>query len=149
VAGEVLQIANLLCPGNVVVSGHWSSCQRVPAAAQAVGAMRSIPLNVAGAFHTPLMQSASQRLSRALNQARFVDTRIPVISNVNAAPHQSAADFAKLLMQQLCYPVMWHRSMEYLIEQGFDEFYEIGPGRVLKGLMKRIHRGVRCEAVVE
>ncbi len=148
VANEILQIANLLCPGNVAVSGHLQSCQRVPAAAQALGAMRCVPLTVAGAFHTPLMQSASQRLAEALQHARFVDARIPVVSNVNASPHQSGADFPRLLMQQLSFPVLWQRSMEYLISQGFDEFYEVGPGKVLKGLMKRIDRGVNCEAVM-
>jgi [acyl-carrier-protein] S-malonyltransferase len=147
--GEILQVANLLCPGNIAVSGHAASLARVPEHAEAAGAMRSVPLAVAGAFHTPLMLSAADRLSQALRKAPFANARIPVWANVDARPHQSAAEFPDLLMQQLTAPVRWQQTIEAMLAEGFDGFYEVGPGRVLKGLLKRIDRRIACESVID
>jgi [acyl-carrier-protein] S-malonyltransferase len=147
--GEVLQVANLLCPGNIVVSGHKASCDRVQAEAEKRGAMRVFRLTVAGAFHTSLMASAQRQLGEALAETRFTPLRIPVISNVDAQSHDRVEDFAKLLQDQLCAPVRWQDSMQCLLDQGFETFLEIGPGRVLKGLMKRIDKKARCEVVLE
>jgi [acyl-carrier-protein] S-malonyltransferase len=149
VKGEVLQVANLLCPGNIVVSGHKASCDGVEAAAAKAGAMRVFRLAVAGAFHTSLMHSATEQLGGKLTSTRFQKLRIPVVSNVDARFHDQVEDFQKLLLQQLCSPVRWQESMEHLLAQGFDTFYEIGPGRVLKGLMKRIDKSASCEVIVE
>ncbi len=149
VSGEVLQIANLLCPGNIAVSGHAASLARVPDLAVAAGAMRSVPLAVAGAFHTRLMQPAADRLAKALQSTTFAAARIPVTCNVDAAPHLQPQEFPELLFRQLTSPVQWQRSMESLLAQGFDTFYEVGPGRVLKGLLKRIDRKVTCESVID
>lgn len=143
--GEVLQIANLLCPGNVVVSGSRAACQRLAQRAEASGAMKTIPLAVAGAFHTPLMEPAAARLRAALAAAPFRDARLPVVSNVDAQPHLAAAEFPDLLTRQLTCPVLWEGCVRWLLAQGCQQFFEVGPGRVLRGLMRRIDRGVRCE----
>jgi [acyl-carrier-protein] S-malonyltransferase len=146
--GEVLQVANHLCPGNIVVSGHKEACARVAAAADKAGAMKTIPLAVAGAFHTPLMQSAVERLRAILANAKLSAPRIPVISNVDAVAHSDPSEIRELLVQQVCSPVRWEDSMRALMGQGHDLFYEVGPGRVLRGLMKRIDRKVACEGAV-
>lgn len=149
VDGEVLQIANLLCSGNIVVSGGRESCAAVEAVAAEAGAMKTIPLSVAGAFHTSLMQPAVDKLRTALANVAMTATRLPVYSNVDAAVHTSPDDFKSLLEKQVCSPVLWHDSMERMLADGFDEFYEIGTGRVLRGLMKRINRKVTCHGVPE
>lgn len=147
VGDEVLQIANLLCPGNIVVSGGKESCNRVEAVAASAGAMKSIPLAVAGAFHTSIMAPAVPQLEEALASCQLQSTRLPVYSNVDAQPHQQPNEFQRLLVDQVCSPVLWHDSMLKMIADGFDEFYEIGPGRVLRGLMKRISRKMPCHGV--
>jgi [acyl-carrier-protein] S-malonyltransferase len=145
---ETLQVANLLCPGNIVVSGHRAACERVADAATAAGAMKVIPLSVAGAFHTPLMQPAVDRLRAALANVPMQRPRIPVISNVDARPHDHPDEIRELLIQQVCSQVRWEESMRYLLDkQGITSFYEIGPGRVLCGLLKRIARKVPCENI--
>lgn len=146
--GDVLEIANLLCPGNIVVSGHKAACARVAEAATAAGAMKVIPLAVAGAFHTPLMQPAVERLRAALVDVPLKRPRIPVVSNVDARPHDDPAEIRELLIRQVCSPVRWEDSLRYLLEeQHITQFYEIGPGRVLTGLLKRIARKVPCENI--
>jgi [acyl-carrier-protein] S-malonyltransferase len=147
--GEVLQVANLLCPGNIAVSGHRSSCDRVDAAAQAAGAMKCVPLTVAGAFHTPIMQSAVPKLAAALESIELTPTRIPVYSNVDAQPHQSPDEIRELLVKQVCGPVLWEDLIHRMLADGIDEFYEIGVGRVLRGILKRINRKVVCHGVPE
>lgn len=145
---ETLQVANLLCPGNIVVSGHKGACERIADAAMAAGAMKVIPLPVAGAFHTPLMQPAVDRLRAALAEVSMQRPRIPVISNVDARPHDDPNEIRELLIQQVCSQVRWEDSMRYLLDEpGITSFYEIGPGRVLCGLLKRIARKVPCENV--
>lgn len=145
---EVLQVANLLCPGNIVVSGSRGACARLTEAATQAGAMKVIPLAVAGAFHTPLMQPAYDRLSAALAEAEIRTPRIPVISNVDARPHPDPAEIRELLVRQLVNPVLWEESMRRLIgEHGVERCFEVGPGRVLTGLLKRIDRKFPCENV--
>jgi [acyl-carrier-protein] S-malonyltransferase len=148
IAGEVLQVANHLCPGNIVVSGHKAACMRVAQLAEAKGAMKTISLSVAGAFHTSLMQPAVERLQTALQNATLRAPRIPVISNVDAQAHSDPEEIRQLLVKQVCSPVRWEDSMRALLAQGYDTFYEVGPGRVLRGLMKRIDRKVACEGVI-
>ena len=146
--GDVLQVANLLCPGNIVVSGGREACSRVAQLAEAAGAMKVIPLTVAGAFHTPLMQPAYDRLAKAVADAKIQSPRIPVISNVDAESHSDPAEIRQLLVKQLVSPVQWEESMRRLLGQhGVERAYEIGPGRVLTGLMKRIDREFACENV--
>ncbi len=138
--GEVLQPANYLCPGNIAVSGHQASCERVVEVATAAGAMKVIPLSVAGAFHTSIMDPAVAALKGAVDQTSFSDSRLPVYCNVDAAVHRDAADFGPLLMRQVCSPVRWHDTLDAMLADGFDEFFEVGTGRVLRGLLKRINR---------
>jgi len=145
---EVLQIANLLCPGNIVVSGHSTACERIAPLAEAAGAMKVIPLTVAGAFHTPLMQPAVERLTAALAEVEIARPRIPVISNVDAQTHENPVEIRSLLVQQVISPVLWETSMRWLIDDfGVTGCYEIGPGRVLRGLLKRIARKLPCESI--
>lgn len=143
----ILQVANYLCPGNTVVSGSADACTRIAERAMEAGAMKAIPLAVAGAFHTSIMQPAVERLTTALATAKISAPRIPVISNVDARPHSDPEEIRSLLVQQVVSPVRWEDSMRHLLDDGFDLFYEVGPGRVLRGLMKRINRKTACDGV--
>ena len=146
--GETLEIANLLCPGNIVVSGNTPACERVAELANAAGAMKVIPLAVAGAFHTSLMESAVERLRAALADVPMQAPRIPVVSNVDARPHSDPDEIRELLIRQVCSQVRWEDSMRYMLEElQITQFYELGPGRVLCGLLKRIARKVPCENI--
>ena len=102
--------------------------------------MKVVPLAVAGAFHTPIMESAVDRLRTVLEAAELRPARIPVVSNVDAQPHTAPEEIRQLLIQQVCAPVQWEPSMRWLLEEGAAHFCEVGPGRVLRGLLKRIHR---------
>lgn len=146
--GQILQVANLLCPGNIAVSGENAACERVAELAVKAGAMKAIPLAVAGAFHTPIMQPAVEKLAAALADVPLSRPKIPVVSNVDARPHNDPEEIRDLLIRQVVSPVRWEDSMRYLLQQGFDQFYEVGPGRVLRGLLKRIDRGTPCEGVM-
>jgi [acyl-carrier-protein] S-malonyltransferase len=110
--------------------------------------MKAIPLAVAGAFHTPIMQPAVEKLTAALAGVPLNKPRIPVVSNVDAKPHDDPEEIRGLLIQQVVQPVLWGDSMQYLLGRGFDTFYEVGPGRVLRGLMKRIDRKANCHGVI-
>ncbi len=145
--GEVLQIANYLCPGNIVVSGSRTACERIQVAAVAAGAMKAIPLAVAGAFHTEVMQAAVEPLRQVLENVALNAPRIPVISNVDASVHSDPEIIRQHLVQQVVSPVRWEECMGTLLNQGIDQFYEIGPGRVLRGLLRRIARKTPCENV--
>lgn len=145
--GEVLQIANLLCPGNIVVSGHKSACAKVAELANAAGAMKTIPLAVAGAFHTPIMQPAVERLSAALAGVNLHKPRIPVVSNVDALPRDDPEEIRQLLVKQLVSPVRWEESQRWLLAHGYGPHWEIGPGRVLRGLLKRMERKAEADGV--
>jgi [acyl-carrier-protein] S-malonyltransferase len=145
--GEVLQIANYLCPGNIVVSGHQGSCEQAVAMAEAHGAMRAIPLAVAGAFHTPIMEPARERLQEALQAVTIRAPRIPVISNVDSQSHTDPDEIRELLVRQVGAPVLWQDTMNEMLDRGVERFVEVGTGRVLRGLMKRIDRKAKCRGV--
>lgn len=142
-AGGTLQVANLLCPGNIAVSGDLAACAALETLAGEAGA-RTVPLTVAGAFHTPLMKPADQELAAALAGIEIRPPRMPVWSNVDAQPHQDPAEIRDLLVRQVLCPVQWEQTMRGFFAAGFDRFYEIGPGRVLTGLLKRVQRKVDC-----
>ena len=146
--GEVLQVANHLCPGNIVVSGHDPACERAAELATQAGAMKVIPLAVAGAFHTSLMAPAVDQLGSALEDATLVSPEITVVSNVDAKSHSDPAEIQDLLKRQVVSPVRWEDSIRSLLDDGFDHFYEVGPGRVLRGLLKRINRKIPCDGVM-
>lgn len=145
----VLSVANLLCPGNIVVSGTNSACERVAELAVKEGAMKAIPLAVAGAFHTTIMQPAVERLQAALAKSTIRRPQIPVVSNVDAQPHFDPEEIRQLLVKQVVSPVRWEDSLRYLLAQGYDQFYEVGPGRVLRGLLRRIDRKISCQNVMD
>ena len=145
--GDVLEVANVLCPGNVVVSGAEAACRRLDEAATAAGAMKCVRLEVAGAFHTVLMQEAVDKLAAVLAETTVRSPRIPVVSNVDARPHADPAEIRSLLARQVCGVVEWHASMTYLLSTGVRTVCEVGPGRVLRGLLKRIDRSVSCSGV--
>ena len=147
--GQTLQIANLLCPGNIVVSGDNEACERAAEQALKAGAMKAVPLAVAGAFHTPIMQGAVDRLAAALADVPMSRPKIPVVSNVDAVPHDDPEEIRSLLIQQVVSPVRWEDSLRYLLAEDCDLFYEVGPGRVLRGLLRRIERKVTCQSVME
>ena len=143
----MLQVANLLCPGNIAISGTNAACEQAAELAAEMGAMKAVPLAVAGAFHTPIMHPADEKLAEVLNSIEIKAPNIPVISNVDAKPHDNPEDIRKILVKQVLNPVLWETSMCYLIEQGFDTFYEVGPGRVLRGLLRRIDRKTVCHNI--
>ena len=147
--GGVLQIANLLCPGNIAISGDREACNRAAELAPQRGAMKAIPLAVAGAFHTSIMQPAVERLRAAIGSAKLSAPRIPVISNVDGAAHRDPEEIRALLIRQVVSPVQWEASLRLLLAEGCDQFYEVGPGRVLRGLLKRVSRQTVCEGVLE
>jgi [acyl-carrier-protein] S-malonyltransferase len=134
-----IQIANYLCPGNIVVSGENSACVRAAEIAEAEGG-RAVPLAVAGAFHTPIMKPADDQLAEVLNGTAIKAPEIPVVSNVDAAVHSDPDEIRKLLIKQVLQPVRWEDSIRNMLDAGCTDFYEVGPGKVLKGLMKRIAR---------
>jgi len=142
----VIQIANYLCPGNLAISGQNAPLERAVELAESAGA-RVVPLAVAGAFHTSLMEPADQRLQQALSEIEMKSPEIPVISNVDAQAHLDSSELKQVLVRQVVSPVRWEDSVQAMIDAGIDEFYEIGPGRVLTGLMKRINRKIPCTVV--
>ena len=131
--GDVLKVANFLCPGNVVISGSLTACERAAELARSVGAMKAIPLAVAGAFHTEIMRPADQRCAEVLADVPMKKPRIPIISNVDAQSHDDPEEIREILVKQILQPVRWEESMRHLIGLGVDQFYEVGPGRVLRG----------------
>ena len=144
----VLQVANLLCPGNIVVSGANAACEKAAELAEGMGAMKTVPLPVAGAFHTELMRPADEALAEVLAGIELRSPEIPVVSNVDARPHSDPEEIRELLVRQVVSPVYWEDSIRYLVGKGFDQFYEVGPGRILRGLLRRIDRKLSCQSVL-
>ena len=137
-AGVVL--ANLNCPGQLVISGPTEKMAPACALAKAKGAMRAMPLPVAGAYHSPLMASAQPKLEAELARVTLTAAAVPVIANVTAQPHGGPEAIRARLVEQVTSSVRWEESMRYLIGQGFTRFIELGPGRALSGFMKRIDK---------
>lgn len=129
--------ANYNSPNQVVVSGTHAGVERAMALAKEAGAKRAIMLEVGGAFHSPLMQTATDGLSAYLNNLEFKSASKPVIANVTAAPVVEPSEIRRLLIQQVTAPVRWAQTMRYLAEQGVSQVIEIGPGKVLTGMAKR------------
>jgi [acyl-carrier-protein] S-malonyltransferase len=137
------KVANFNCPGQIVISGAEENINRAVDMAKDKGAHRAIPLQVSGAFHTPLMQPAVDGLAIAIAKLNFEDPTTPIIGNTTAQPLTTAAAVKTELLDQLVNCVQWQRSVEYMISNGVSTFIEIGPGKVLAGLIKRIDRGVK------
>jgi [acyl-carrier-protein] S-malonyltransferase len=139
--------ANLLGPGNIVVSGDAPALEQIDSIAAELGAMKVVPLKVAGAFHSDLMKPADDQLAQILGQSTVASPRIPVYSNVDATPHVDPDDIRRTLVAQVLRGVRWEDSIRQMLADGFDTFYEIGPGRVLTGLLKRIDRKIPCTSI--
>jgi [acyl-carrier-protein] S-malonyltransferase len=127
-----------------VVSGVNTAIETVERLAPEIGAMKTIRLPVAGAFHTVVMKPADEHLASALVSVEIRTPRIPVWSNVDAQPHTRPDEIRSLLTRQVLQPVLWEKTLRNLLAAGVDRFHEIGPGRVLAGLLKRVERKVEC-----
>jgi [acyl-carrier-protein] S-malonyltransferase len=136
------RIANINCPGQIVVSGAEENLLQAMDLAKAKGAHRVIRLQVSGAFHTPLMQPAVDGMAEIIAQLSFNQPTVPIVGNTTAQPLTTAESVKEELLKQLCNCVQWQRSVEYMLGDGVATFIELGPGRVLAGLIKRIDRGV-------
>jgi len=146
-AGVVL--ANLNCPGQLVISGETDKIARAIELAKAKGAKRAIPLPVAGAYHSPLMASAQPKLRAELAKIRISPPSVPVISNVTAQAHGAPAEISARLVEQVTSPVLWEKSMRALLARGFTRFIELGPGTALGGFMKRIDKNAQMLNVAD
>ena len=146
-AGPNVWIANYNAPGQVVIAGSPHDVNAAAALARQGGAKRVMQLQVGGAFHTPFMVSAYERLTKALARAEFHDPDAPVYANVDAAPYDNARVWPRLLARQLTSPVRWHQTVRRLVEGGCETFVELGPGKALTGMAKRIQRGVTTLSV--
>jgi [acyl-carrier-protein] S-malonyltransferase len=136
-------LANVNCPHQLVISGTQENLAKASELARARGAKRTVPLSVSAAFHTPLMQSAVDGMSRVLGSIPFADPVVPIVANTTAEPMTSAAEVKAELLRQLCHGVQWQRSVEHMIDDGVAAFIEIGPGEVLSGLIRRINPDVQ------
>lgn len=138
---KVCQVANMLFPQGRVVSGHKVALDECQKLATAKGALKAQAVAVSGAFHTPLMQSASDALGKALDSITIRDPRIPVYSNVTATPFTAASEVKGLLQKQLVQPVLWEDTVKKLIASGKNKLFELGPGAQVKAMVKRIDNG--------
>jgi [acyl-carrier-protein] S-malonyltransferase len=145
--GEVVVVANHNAPGQLVISGSRAGVDAAAQRALSRGARRAIPLNVSGAFHSPLMAEAASRFGGALDAVALADPNPPVVCNVDARAAHSAGELRERLRAQLTSPVRWIACVERLVELGADTLIEVGPGNVLTGLAKRIAPGVRAASV--
>jgi len=157
-SGFPVSLANLNCPGQIVISGSRKGVELAGVKAKEAGAKRAIPLEVSGPFHSLLMKPAATQLREVLDGLDMQEARIPVIANVSANPMTTAIEIKENLIEQLYSPVLWEDSVVKMIDLGVDTFIEIGPGKVLSGLIKKINRSVKtysvsdeesCQSVIE
>ena len=145
--GHIARIANFNSPGQLVISGDKQAIELAVTAAQLKGAKRALPLNVTGAFHSPLMEQASSEFQKELLEVTFSPPRVPVYSNVTATGSDDPEILKQNLVKQMTHPVLWSKTIENMIAQGIERFVEIGSGRVLTGLVKRIDKTVSLENI--
>jgi [acyl-carrier-protein] S-malonyltransferase len=139
-AAADVDLANLNCPGQIVISGETDRVRNACELAAARGAKKAMPLSVAGAYHSRLMRSAQSKLADALAAVPLESPAVPVLSNVSAQPHGGPKEIAGLLIEQVTAPVRWEACMRRFLADGFNRFIELGPGRTLNGFLKRIDR---------
>jgi len=142
--GEVCSPANINSPGQIVIAGNTAAIDRAITILKERGAKRAIKLNVSAPFHCALMKPAQQRLAADLEKISFGELRVPLITNVDAKPVREGKSARESLVRQVSQPVRWQESVEFLISQGVQTFVEIGPGKVLSGLVRQIDRSVLC-----
>ncbi|AOK92328.1 ACP S-malonyltransferase [Paenibacillus sp. SEL1] len=142
-SGQLVELANINCPGQIVVSGTKEGVAAVAERVKEAGGKRAITLEVSGPFHSSLMKEAATKLSGKLGAVTFSKAQIPVVANVTAKPVREGSEIRQLLVDQVYSPVLWEDSVTWLLEQGVDTFVEFGPGSVLTGLVKKIDKTVK------
>ena len=142
-SGEPVQLANINCPGQIVISGTREGVNQAMVQAKEKGAKRALPLEVSGPFHSSLMKPAAEKLNDVLNEVSIVEASIPVVSNVTAQPISEPNEIKEKLIEQLYSPVLWEDSVKTLLSLGVDTFVEVGPGKVLSGLIKKVDRSAK------
>ncbi|VXC66569.1 malonyl CoA:acyl carrier protein transacylase [Bacillus sp. 349Y] len=145
--GHAIDLANMNCPGQIVISGTVKGVELASEKAKEAGAKRVIPLQVSGPFHSRLMKPAAEDFKGVLDSKTFNEAGVPVIANVTAEPVTNGEEIKDLLIQQLYSPVLWEDTVEKLLDLGVDTFIEVGPGKVLSGLIKKVNRRVKTYAV--
>ena len=143
-ASGIVQPANFNSPGQIAISGDVESVHKAIIKAKEAGAKKAVELVVSGAFHSPLMASAQQGLKKVLDETEIKEACVPLYSNVEAQAVREASKIRQLLYEQLTKPVLWQSLIENMIKDGFEQFFELGPGKVLRGLHKRIDRSSPC-----
>ena len=145
--GEVCSPANINSPGQVVIAGHAAAIDRAVELLKQRGAKRAMKLNVSAPFHCALMQSAQEKLARDVRNLQFSNLETPLVTNVEAAPINTGREAQESLVRQVTSPVRWLESVEFLIREGVESFIEVGPGKVLCGLLRQTSREARCLTV--
>jgi len=146
---DVVVPANFNCPGQLVISGSMRGIEQACEAMKAAGAKRALPLKVGGAFHSPLMESARQRLAEAIEKTQFNKPLCPIYQNVDAKPHTDPAEIKANLVKQLTAPVRWTQIVHAMVADGAKSFVELGPGNVLQGLIKKTEPTAEVESFQE
>ncbi len=146
-SGDLVQLANINCPGQIVISGTRRGVELAGIKAKEVGAKRVLPLEVSGPFHSELMKPAAEKLRAVLDEMNITDAKVPVIANVSATEMSKAAEIKEKLIEQLYSPVQWEKSVQKMLDLGVTTFIEIGPGKVLSGLVKKVSRTAVTYAV--
>lgn len=144
---ELIEPANINCPGQIVVSGHKTLIDKLAEEGKSLGAKRVLPLAVSGPFHSSMMQVIEKDFEAYINQFDWHDAQFPIVQNVNAKGETDAETIKQNMVKQLYSPVQFIKSTEWLIDQGVDHFIEIGPGKVLSGLIKKINRDVKLTSI--
>ncbi|RLQ95776.1 ACP S-malonyltransferase [Falsibacillus albus] len=145
--GNSVQLANLNCPGQIVISGTAKGVELASEQAKENGAKRVLPLQVSGPFHSELMKPAAEKFASILEEVDVKDAQIPVVANVTAEPMKNSEEIKEKLIEQLYSPVLWEDTVETMLAQGVDTFIEIGPGKVLSGLIKKVNRRVKTYSI--
>jgi [acyl-carrier-protein] S-malonyltransferase len=145
--GHPVQLANLNCPGQIVISGSAQGVKEAGESAKEAGAKRVIPLNVSGPFHSMLMEPAAEKLTQKLDHYTIEDASVAVVANVSAKEVRAKEEIKDSLIQQVASPVLWEDSVRFMLNEGVDLFIEIGPGTVLSGLVKKVDRKVKTLAI--
>lgn len=143
----VVQAANYNSPGQIVISGETTAVHYAMEIAKNLGARKAIALNVSGAFHSPLMASAKEALSTIIQNTKFNKAQVPVVANVDATPTSDPDKIKSNLIDQLESPVLWEDTVEFMVKDGVEEIVEVGPGKVLQGLVKRIKRDMATAGI--
>jgi [acyl-carrier-protein] S-malonyltransferase len=145
--GKLVQLANLNCPGQIVISGTKEGVETASELARDKGAKRVIPLQVSGPFHSELMKPAAEKLTSVLETIEINNADIPVITNVTANDVTDKEDIKEKLITQIYSPVRWEETVKYLLDNGVETFVEVGPGKVLSGLVKKVHRRAKVISI--